>query len=80
MRGDEELLKLLRERWAAVRAGEPQKAALLPAGDWSKLVQLNVRVPASVKKSIEAGAAARNMTLAQFIALTCTKADGEASD
>lgn len=76
MRDDDELMKILRERWA--QQGDRAAPKASAPGDWSKLVQLNVRVPVHVKKSIEASAAARGVTLAQFIAMACAKDDEEA--
>ena len=75
MTSDDELLKQFRARWAepaapaAVTAAAPKK----PAGDWTSLVQLNVRIPSHVKKMIEQEAAARGVTLAQLIAAACVR-------
>ncbi len=72
MASDEEFLAIVQAKWAAARAasasppGKTRPKADAP-GEKTKVVQLNVRVPADVKLRIEQRAAALGLTLAQYI-------------
>lgn len=73
MASDEEFLAMVRAKWAEARAASaPPLGKTRPKADApvekTKVVQLNVRVPADVKVRIEQRAAALGLTLAQYIA------------